>query len=162
TAFDLASLTKPMATVALAMVLVGDGALDLDAPVRRWLPDAATTGTIRHLLGHAAGCAAHVEFLRALRAAVPRDPRAAPGGLAARRRAGPPGSQAVYSDLGFLMLGAVLERIFGLPLDEAFRRAIAEPLGLSGARFPGAIPLPVAVATELDDRGLVAGRVHDE
>src|SRR4051812_36822126 len=42
TAFDLASLTKPMATVALAMVLAGDGALDLDAPVRRWLPEAQT------------------------------------------------------------------------------------------------------------------------
>jgi CubicO group peptidase (beta-lactamase class C family) len=164
TAFDLASLTKPMATVALAMVLVGDGALDLDAPVRRWLPGAATTGTVRHLLGHAAGCAAHVEFFRAL---APGDhggpePRGALIDLAARHPAGPPGAQAVYSDLGFLVLGAVLERAAGLPLDEAFRRAVAEPLGLSGARFPGATPLPGAVATELDDRGLVAGRVHDE
>src|SRR5207249_508861 len=42
TPFDLASLTKPMATAALAMVLVGDGVLDLDAPIRRWLPDAAS------------------------------------------------------------------------------------------------------------------------
>jgi len=162
TAFDLASLTKPMATVALAMVLVGDGALDLDAPVRRWLPVAATTGTIRHLLGHAAGCAAHVEFFRALRAGSPRDPRAELIDLAARHPAGPPGAKAVYSDLGFLLLGAVLERAAGLPLDEAFHRAVAEPLGLSGARFPGATALPGAVATELDDRGLVAGRVHDE
>ena len=59
-AFDLASLTKPMATAALAMVLAGDAVLDLDAPVRRWLPDAATTGTVRQLLGHAAGCAAQI------------------------------------------------------------------------------------------------------
>jgi CubicO group peptidase (beta-lactamase class C family) len=161
TAFDLASLTKPMATVALAMVLVGDGALDLDTPVRRWLPDAATTGTVRQLLGHAAGCAAHVEFFRALRTS-PQDPRGALIDLAARHPAGPAGVQAVYSDLGFLVLGAVLERASGLPLDEAFRRAVAEPLGLPGARFPGQAPLPGAVATELDDRGLVAGRVHDE
>jgi CubicO group peptidase (beta-lactamase class C family) len=162
TAFDLASLTKPMATVALAMVLVGDGALDLDAPVRRWLPAAATTGTVRHLLGHAAGCAAHVEFFCALRTGSHPDPRGALIDLAARHPAAPPGVEAVYSDLGFLVLGAVLERAAGLPLDEAFRRAVAEPLGLSGARFPGAAPLPHAVATELDDRGLVAGRVHDE
>jgi len=162
TAFDLASLTKPMATVGLAMVLVGDGTLDLDAPVRRWLPEAATTGTVRHLLGHAAGCAAHVEFFRALRASPPSDPHAALIDLAARHPAAPPGVHAVYSDLGFLVLGAVLERAAGLPLDEAFRRAVAEPLGLAGAQFPGGAPRASAVATELDDRGLVAGRVHDE
>src|SRR5262245_125493 len=60
TLFDLASLTKPIATVAGAMVLVGDGRLDLADPVHRWIPDAATTGTVRDLLGHAAGCVAHV------------------------------------------------------------------------------------------------------
>lgn len=162
TAFDLASLTKPMATAALAMVLVGDGALDLDAPVRRWLPDAATTGTVRQLLAHAAGCAAHVEFFRTLRAGAHPDPRAELLDLAARHPAAAPGVAAVYSDLGYLMLGAIVERAAGRPLDDAFRVHVAEPLGLSGACFPGATPLPRAVATELDDRGLVAGRVHDE
>src|ERR1041385_122321 len=66
--FDVASLTKPMCTVACAMVLVTRGALDLDAPVRRWLPDAASTGSVRQLLGHAAGCAAHLEVFRRLAA----------------------------------------------------------------------------------------------
>ncbi|MBC7977681.1 MAG: serine hydrolase, partial [Myxococcales bacterium] len=47
TLFDLASLTKPMATAALAMVLVGDGALELEAPIRRWFPEAASAGTVR-------------------------------------------------------------------------------------------------------------------
>ncbi len=60
--FDLASLTKPMVSAALAMVFVDRGLLDLDLPVRRWVPDAATTGTVAELLGHAAGCAAHVKF----------------------------------------------------------------------------------------------------
>jgi CubicO group peptidase (beta-lactamase class C family) len=161
-AFDLASLTKPMATAALAMVLVGDGALDLDAPVRRWLPEAATTGTVRQLLGHAAGCAAHVEFFRILRAGTHTDPRAALIDLAARHPATMPGIEAVYSDLGYLLLGAILERAGGMPLDEAFRAHIAGPLGLSSACYPGAVALPQAVATELDDRGLVSGRVHDE
>ena len=162
TAFDLASLTKPMATAALAMVLAGDGALDLDAEVRRWLPGAATAGTVRHLLGHAGGCAAHVEFFRDLRTAGHRDPRAALIDLAARHPASPPGVAAVYSDLGYLLLGAIVERTAGQPLDEAFRTAVAEPLGLRRAGFPGAAALPGAVATEIDDRGLVAGRVHDE
>src|SRR5690606_7412254 len=73
TRFDLASLTKPIATVAIAMVLVAERRLDLDAAVRSHLPDAATTGTVRQLLGHAAGCVAHVELYRHLRAARPAD-----------------------------------------------------------------------------------------
>jgi CubicO group peptidase (beta-lactamase class C family) len=160
--FDLASLTKPMATAAIAMVLAGDGALDLDAPVRRWLPGAATTGTVRQLLGHAAGCAAHVEFFRALRTERPADPYAALIALATGHPAAPPGVATVYSDLGYLMLGAILERASGLPLDQAFRSCVAEPLGLGGACYPGTAALPVAVATEIDDRGLVSGLVHDE
>ena len=160
TPFDLASLTKPMATVAIAMTLVGDGALDLDAPVRGLLPCAATAGTVRQLLGHCAGCAAHVEFFRALRAERPADPRAELVARAAREPCDPPGVLAVYSDLGFAQLGAVLERAAGRPLEELFAERVAGPLELA-ARFA---PEPVAgaVATELDDRGLVCGLVHDE
>src|SRR5438309_782923 len=51
TPFDLASVTKPMSTVAIAMVLVAEGRLDLDAPVRRYLPTAQTLATVRQLLG---------------------------------------------------------------------------------------------------------------
>jgi CubicO group peptidase (beta-lactamase class C family) len=160
--FDLASLTKPMATAALAMVLVGDGRLDLDAPVRRWLPGAATAGTVRHLIGHAAGCMAHVEFFRTLRTGVHPDPYAELIALAAGHPATAPGVTTLYSDLGYVMLGAILERASGMPLDEAFRLQVAEPLGLHGACYPGAAALPLAVATEIDDRGLVSGRVHDE
>jgi CubicO group peptidase (beta-lactamase class C family) len=162
TAFDLASLTKPMATAALAMVLVGDGALDLAAPVRRWLPDAATTGSVRELLGHAAGCAAHVELFRELRLGRHPDPRGQLIALAGRYPATAPGQVVAYSDLGYLLLGAIVERCAGVPLDEAFRSHLAEPLGLGGACYPGATALPGAVATELDDRGLVSGLVHDE
>ena len=162
TAFDLASLTKPMATAALAMALVGHAGLDLDAPVRRWLPEAATAGTVGHLLGHAAGCAAHVEFFRSLRQGGHADPYGELIASAARNPAAPPGAQALYSDLGYLLLGAILERAADQPLDAAFRSWVGEPLGLAGARYPGAAALPLAVATELDDRGLVSGRVHDE
>jgi CubicO group peptidase (beta-lactamase class C family) len=158
TPFDLASLTKPMATVASAMVLVGDGALDLAAPIRRWIPEAASPATVRDLLGHAAGCVAHVEFFRWLRAAQPADPRAA---LLSRAATQPIANAApVYSDLGFIMLGAIVERAAGRPLEEAFADLVAGPLGLE-AGF-AVTPRAGAVATELDDRGLVCGLVHDE
>jgi CubicO group peptidase (beta-lactamase class C family) len=162
TLFDLASLTKPMATAAIAMVLVGDGQLELDAPIRRWFPEAASAGTVRELLGHTAGCAAHVEFFRRLCTGTHDDPRAELIELAAAYPAARPGVTALYSDLGYVLAGAIVERAAGMSLDEAFRSCVAEPLGLSSACYPGAVAVPRAVATELDDRGLVSGLVHDE
>lgn len=162
TYFDVASLTKPMSTVACLMVLVGDGAVDLDAPVKRYLDRAATTGTVRQLLGHSAGCAAHVEFFRLLRDAPPAQPYAELVAMAAREPvATEPGAVAVYSDLGFIMLGAIIERVTDRPLAEAFADLVARPLELT-ARFPGTEALEPAVSTELDERGVVTGRVHDE
>ncbi len=158
TPFDVASLTKPIATVAIAMVLVGEGRLDLDAPIRRWIPDATSTATVRALLGHAAGCAAHVEFFRWLRATAPADPRAALIDRAARERTDAVGP--VYSDLGFIQLGAIVERAAGVQLERAFAELVAEPLELAASFAPTAIA--TAVATELDDRGVVCGLVHDE
>jgi CubicO group peptidase (beta-lactamase class C family) len=160
TPFDVASLTKPMATVAIAMVLVAERALDLAAPVRAYVPKAATTGTVHQLLGHAAGCVAHVELFRRLRAERPADPHARLVSLAAREPAGPPGVQAVYSDLGYILLGAVLEAAGGASLAELFERCVARPLHLA-ARY-ATTTIDGAVATELDERGLVCGRVHDE
>lgn len=159
--FDVASLTKPVATVASAMVLVGEGRLDLDDPIRRWLPGAASTGTVRQLLGHAAGCAAHVEIFRALAAGGFADPRAELLARAMHEPAALPGATAVYSDLGYIQLGAIVERAAERRLDEAFAALVAEPLEL-GARYPGTEAIAPAVATELDDRGVVCGRVHDE
>ena len=160
--FDVASLTKPIATVASAMVLVGDGALALETPIRHWLPAATSTGTVRHLLGHAAGCAAHVEFFK--RAFGP-DPRAELVAMAMAEPATAPGIAALYSDLGYLMLGAIVEKSAGLPLERAFAELVAEPLGL-GARYAGMTAIAGAVATELDERtgaaAVVEGRVHDE
>lgn len=160
--FDLASVSKPMATNSIAMVLVGRGALDLDAPVRRYLPAAATAGTVRQLLGHSAGCASHVEFFRRLRVEQHADPRAVLVERAQREPCDPPGVAAIYSDLGFIQLGAVLERAGNASLEDMFRDFVAIPLELASARYAGTTPIPDAVATELDDRGLVCGLVHDE
>ena len=160
TLFDVASLTKPMSTVALAMTLVAEGKLELDAPIRRWLPDAASTGTVRHLLAHCAGYPAHVEIFRWLRGARPADPYAALLARAVSEPCEAPGASAVYSDLGFLALGAIVERAGNQPLPVAFDRAIAGPLQLSARYAPQQIE--GAVATEIDERGLVRGLVHDE
>lgn len=182
--FDLASVTKPMATAACAMVLVGEERLSLADPIRRWLPGASSAGTVGDLLGHGAGCLAHIEFFRALAREVPADPRAALVERAAREPVGPPNAAAVYSDLGYIMAGAIVERAAGAPLEEAFAALVAGPLEL-GARFVPTVAVPPAragaaatavpagarlsgvVATEYDDahglgRGLVEGVVHDE
>jgi CubicO group peptidase (beta-lactamase class C family) len=160
--FDVASLTKPMVTAACAMVLAHERMLDLDAPIHQWLPAATSTGTVRQLLGHGAGCAAHVEFFRKLRTSMSSNPRRELVQMAAREPSGPPGVAAVYSDLGYIMLGAILERAADAPLEQVFAERVAHPLGLV-AKLGGAAH---AVATELDEgstgRGLVQGRVHDE
>jgi CubicO group peptidase (beta-lactamase class C family) len=163
TAFDLASLTKPIATAALAMALVGEGGLALDAPIRRWFPVAASSGTVGQLLGHAAGLAAHAELFRSLRELPLGDDRyAALVDQAVRYPAAAPGAVALYSDLGYIALGAIVECAAGMALDRAFDHWVAGPLELAGARYPGRTALPAAVATEIDDRGLVSGLVHDE
>jgi len=171
TPFDLASLTKPMATAAVAMALVSERRLSLDDRAARWLPvDGAVT--IAHLLGHAAGYPAHLELFHRIWAGDlggATDRRAA---LTTMAMATPleraPGVAATYSDLGFITLGALLERAAGASLAELTTRLVAEPLGLADAGFVDllgprralAAPPP---ATELDAvRGLVAGEVHDE
>jgi CubicO group peptidase (beta-lactamase class C family) len=160
TPFDLASLTKPLSTVACAMVLVGEGVLELAAPIRRWLPASTSTATVRDLLGHAAGCVAHVELYRWLRGARPADPRAALVERAQRVPVAASSSTPVYSDLGFIQLGAIIERAADLPLEQAYADLVAGPLGLASRFAPE--PIAGAVATELDERGVIAGLVHDE
>jgi CubicO group peptidase (beta-lactamase class C family) len=161
TRFDLASVTKPMSTVAIAMVLVGEKRLDLATPVRTYLHDATTQATVRQLLAHSAGCAAHVEFFRYLRTVLPPIPREVLVERAMREPSDPPGVTSIYSDLGFIQLGAVLERAGNAPLEQLFAELVAGPLGL-GAQYAKREPIANCVATELDDRGLVCGLVHDE
>lgn len=167
--FDLASLTKPLVTAALAMRFVERGSLDLATPVRRWLGQAATSGTVAHLLGHAAGLAPHVRFYQQLLAGDfdgQRDARAALVHLASQHPLTyEPGAATVYSDLGYLVLGHVLECVGQAQLDELARREITEPLELDAhfvdLRAAGARRLPY-VATELADGAAICGQVHDE
>jgi CubicO group peptidase (beta-lactamase class C family) len=141
--WDLASVTKPMATATLAMALTSARRLDLDAEVRRWFPDATTRGTVRDLLGHAAGYPAHVEFWKR-----------PPAPLLPQCLHEPATTPPVYSDVGFIILAELLARVAGSSLADAVRGLVAEPFELA-ARF-GPIA-EHAVATEG-----VCGVVHDE
>ncbi len=161
-----------MATTAIAMALVSQRWLNLAWPVGAFFAGFAGPTTIADLLSHRAGCASHVMFYQQLWSQHFRregsDPRHVIVELAHRAAlAYPPRRQQLYSDLGYILLGTVLERITGATLDQLFARWVAAPLQLPTARFVDlqrtqAAPI-VAVATEFCPyRGLVMGQVHDE
>jgi CubicO group peptidase (beta-lactamase class C family) len=153
TIYDLASLTKVIATTTMAMILVDEGRLDLDRPVREGV-------TVRHLLTHSSGLPALAPFFKEIRGRDAYVER-----IRAMALEYPPGSRSVYSDPGIILLGAVLEEVAGQPLDAFVRERVLEPLGMKDTMYrppPGL--LPRIAPTEVDPwRGrLVRGEVHDE
>lgn len=165
TIYDLASLTKPMSTWALAAGAIAGGALALDTPVDHW-PGVE----LAHLLGHAAGLPAHREYFRELRELKGTSVR---GELVRRAAAEPlegrPGERAVYSDIGYIALGDLLERTLGDRLDALFAARVAGPLGLTatGYRPIGEVAPAAADRVAPSERdpargGLMTGEVHDE
>lgn len=167
TPFDLASVTKPMATAMVVLSLVEDGRLALDARAQRWLPDLPESITVEHLLGHASGLPAHEKlYERIWGGELPGDPRAALVTMATQTPlVHAPGTVAIYSDLGFISLAALCERATDTPFETLTAWALA-PLELANTRFVDLVRgerLADAPATELDvRRGLVVGEVHDE
>lgn len=128
TLYDLASLTKVVATTAAVMALVEDGRMRLDAPVRRYVPEFAgglkDRVTIRQLLTHTSGMRAgalHIEGETA---------RQARRFLLSLPLALEPGQDVLYSDLGFVLLWTAAERAAGEPLSAYLRRRIWLPLGM--------------------------------
>jgi CubicO group peptidase (beta-lactamase class C family) len=150
TVFDLASLTKPLATATVFLTLWRDGALDPRTPVHRVRPDAAAGrhgATLGDLLAHRAGLPAFVPFfapvLRASPALLaPGCPPALRGAARAEVAAAAlavlpgaaPGAAAVYGDVAPIVLGELLAAVAGAPLDVLFAERVAAPLGV-GARF---------------------------
>jgi CubicO group peptidase (beta-lactamase class C family) len=162
--YDIASLTKVVATSTAAMILADRGFLDLEAPLRSIVPECASPGServrIRHLLTHSSGWRAWAplylelcgkEAFLARVAALPLEYE--------------PGSQSLYGDLGFILLGAAIERVSGRALDAWVLDEVLDPLGMTTTRFlpPEAWKGRIA-PTELDGwRGrLLRGEVHDE
>jgi CubicO group peptidase (beta-lactamase class C family) len=174
TIYDVASLTKPMATAAALMTLD----IDLDRPVTPWLPELGVRGaeriTLAQLLGHASGFPAHIEFFKRLRAGERAGAATAREALlrmvCATELEREPGQKAMYSDLGYIALGFVIERITGKTLDVAVRDLVTGPLGmedtfyvdLHGAGLPADMLQRVAPTEVCPYRGLVHGQVHDD
>jgi CubicO group peptidase (beta-lactamase class C family) len=144
--FDLASVTKPVATATAVLQLTARGLLDLDVPVAAYLPAFAQAGkaraTVRHLLAHTAGLPAwEMLYLRGPdgttgeRARACRTVPQAVRRICATPAVSPPGTRVAYSDLGFIVLGYLVERLSGESLQRYVARHICGPLGLRTTRF---------------------------
>lgn len=156
TLFDLASLTKPLATTTMAMLLYERGLLELDAPIFGTIPEFLSGPDPRHreitfrmLLAHSSGLPAYEKLF--LQARTREDLLHA---AFATPIAAAPGTRAEYSDIGFIILGAALERIAQETLDVFCRREIFGPLTMTHTTFnPPAYQRPQIPPTA-DDRGL--------
>jgi len=161
TIFDLASVTKVMATTFALMLLVDRGQVDIDATVSTYLPDFVNDGreriTVRHLLTHRAGVPQWVPtYYHA------EDPDAAYAYIRSLPLSWPVGEERHYSDLGFMLLGRIVEEVSGRPLDDFTRTEIYDALGLESTGFravPGRDPgSSWADAPETATGGLVRER----
>jgi CubicO group peptidase (beta-lactamase class C family) len=169
TIFDLASVTKVVATTSMAMLLYQRGLLDLDMPVAGIVPEFAQSPdrqrrlqvTLRMLLAHSSGLPAYEKlFLRA----TTRDELLA--AALATALVADPGTRAVYSDIGFIVLGTALERIADEPLDRFCAKEIFAPLGMMHTTFNPPAAWRAAIPPTADDRSfrkrIVQGEVQDE
>ncbi len=162
TIFDMASLTKVIATTTAVMQLVEQGKIRLNDPVAKYLPDFAQNGkediTIRQLLTHYSGLAPDIDLTPAF------DSKESAYRLAdAETPAQAPGSGFVYSDTNFIVLAEVVEKVSGETLDEYVQRHIFGPLKMTHTRFnpPAAWRAKIA-PTEYDEHEhMLRGVVHD-
>ena len=164
--YDLASLTKVIATTTSAMILEEAGKLDLDRPVREFVPELDAPDkaaiTVRMLLTHSGGLEAYAPLYRQARGRSEylRE-------INARPLASTPGLQTVYSDWDMVLLQAVLEKLAGMSLDNYSDGHIFRPLGMNDTRFvPDTTDRPyrrrIAPTTADELRGgPLQGTVHD-
>jgi len=164
TVFDIASLTKPLGTTLAIMSLAERGKLSLDASIGTYLPEfrrRATPAfgdvTIRRLLTHTAGLPAIPPP-----GSVERGFPAAAKALAEVKLDYVPGVGQQYSDMGFILLGEVVRKVSGVPLDRYLRQTFFDPLGLRSTAFnPGEVLRTRAAPTEFHHGHLLVGEVHD-
>jgi serine-type D-Ala-D-Ala carboxypeptidase len=184
TLFDIASLTKVVATTSLMLCAHHEGVCHLDdrLDLFDWgVPLQTETGrvTLRHLTTHTGGFNAWYPLYKTLLPASPGDPGTAADVRCTRAAqyilapplAYSPGTQVRYSDLGFILLGHLLERQYGQPLSTLFLDKVAQPLGLDPIAYR-----PLGVTSRLPDRPdayaateachwrgrVLVGEVHDE
>jgi CubicO group peptidase (beta-lactamase class C family) len=164
TLYDLASLTKVVATTTLAMILEEAGQLDINRTVASYLPEFNSPEkaqiTVRQLLTHSGGLEAGANIYRTARG---RDQYLAQ--INARPLQYTPGTSMIYSDWDMILLQLVMERITGKTLDVLATEKIFGPLGMIDTQFHPPFSLRPRIApTQVDDArgGLLWGTVHDE
>ncbi len=162
--FDMASVTKCVATTTACMLLYERGQLDLEAPVQKYLPEFIGAGkenvTIRHLLTHSSGLMAYRRYFLEFHA---------PGEIIKtilnEPLENPVGAKTVYSDLGIILMGKIAEKLSGQSLEVFCREQIFQPLKMSETGYnPPQQFITRIPPTEFDSwRGrMVHGQVHDE
>ena len=173
TIFDIASVSKAIATTSMAMLLWERGKLDLDEPLARRVPeflkvssasespvDLRSAITARMLLAHCSGLPAYAPLYKSCATAADLLDACLHMPLEA-----PPGTQAVYSDIGFILLGHLLEQIAGERLDSFCQREIFAPLGMSSTLYCPPAELRASIPPTADKenfRGrILQGEVHD-
>jgi len=167
TMFDLASLTKVVATTSMAMILYERGLLDLETPVTAIVPEFAHNDiqrreiTLRMLLAHSSGLPAYEKLFQRVKSAGELLQAAFSAELMTV-----PGTRAEYSDIGFIILGVALERLTDESLDAFCRREIFGPLGMGQTTFNPALSLKNSIPPTADDRTfrhrIIQGEVQDE
>ena len=173
TKYDIASLTKVVATTTLVAKLVESDfpvPLDLDAKIERYLPEWGATPeqkewrskvSVRHLLTHTSGLPAFKEYWRTSKGKQDTLSR-----IFAEPLEYEPGTKEIYSDLGIILMAEIIERLTGRTLDDLTKSYIFDPLGMSSTMFrPPKKLWPQIAPTEIDNNlrhRLVQGEVHDE
>jgi uncharacterized protein YbbC (DUF1343 family) len=162
TIFDMASLTKPTMTALAVMQLCDEGKLNVNEAVAKYIPEFGVNGkesiTIRQLLTHYSGLAPDLDLKDQWQGKQDAYSRAFNSDLAHA-----PGARFEYSDINYIILGALVERISGLSLDEYAQRFIIAPLGLERCRYlpPESWDSQIA-PTQYDEHGtMLRGTVHD-
>jgi uncharacterized protein YbbC (DUF1343 family)/CubicO group peptidase (beta-lactamase class C family) len=162
TIFDVASLTKVVATTPSIMKLYQEGAIRLNDPVSKYLPEFGQNGkddiSIRQLLTHYSGLREDLD-LKSSWSGADTARQMAYG----EKPVTPPGAVFRYSDINFEMLGFLIEKVSGTPLDQFAKKNIFEPLGMKTTTFlPPASWRRRIAPTEYDENGvMLRGVVHD-
>ena len=163
TIFDLASLTKVIATTSCVMRLEQMGQIKLNDPVVKYIPEFAQGGkedvTIRMLLTHYSGLPADLDLKEAWKGADEGFARAN-----ASKLLNPPGTTFLYSDVGFVVLGELVQKVGGMPLDQYAQTYIFGPLGMTSTRFnPPQSWAPRIAPSQRDEHTgqMLRGTVHD-
>ena len=159
TIFDAASLTKVIATAPAVMLLVQRGLVKIDAPVQDYIEEFRRDGkdaiTVRHLLTHTSG-------LRAGLSPRPAGARSAIHMACQEKVTNAPGTFFRYSDINFILLGELVQRVSGQPLQQFTSQQIFHPLGMKDTRYlPWSENPPRIAPTERDGTNWLRGVVHD-